>query len=160
MSTPNIESIYAAGITVVTTSPTYSPVEQQKTWVRTLQTGESPSDDYVYSYAIVDNTEPAPYVRWLDNVITKGAAAVANIEPSGYILPAGVTQATGAVPVPMDQTLIPAGYTLTGTPFGLLFVSNSQPVTTGATDTEEQAIKAELDEVAEKLGVPVVPVTE
>ena len=157
MSNPTIQSIYAAGITFPATAP-YDPTKQQKTWVRALQAGEDPTDVFVFETAVVDNTVPAPYVTWHQKGISKGDAAVANIPPAGYVPPPGVTPVTGAVPSPMDQTLIPAGFTLTGEPFGLIFVSNAPTPATPAQTTEAAQVTEILEgiqEIEQAGGLPV-----
>ena len=149
----NINTIYAAGITIVTSSPAYDPTQQSKNWVRPLQSGDDPTDDYSYQTAEVDNTVPAPYVTWHTKGISKGDAAVANLAPTGYVPPAGVTETTGAVAIPMDQSLIPAGYTLTGTPFGLSLVASAAA---SATASEEDRILQGVEEILASEGKPAV----
>ena len=150
----NINTIYATGILFSAVS-VYDPTKQQKGWIRPLQAGDDPTDDWPYQTAVVDNTVPAPYVTWHNKGISKGDAAVANIPPVGYVPPAGVTQAIGVVPIPMDQNLIPAGYTLTGTPFGLSLVSTA-PAPQAASTSEEDRILQGVEEILADEGKPPV----
>ena len=155
---PTISTIYADGISIVATSPNYDPTQPQKGWVRPLATGDDPTDDYVYQYAAVDNSKPAPYVTWHTGVTSKGAAAVANLTPAGYVPPVGVTEAPGVVPIPMDQTKIPSGYTLTGTPFGLVLAQNAPaaaPATPAATDTDTRILTG-INALLTQCGLPTV----
>lgn len=145
----NLSTIYADNVSTVTSSTSYDPAQLMKNWVRPLQSGDDPSDFWEYSYARIDNSAAPTYVSWHTYGMTKGAAANANIPPVGYT----GAESSGTVPVPMDRNKIPAGYTLTGTPFGLSLVANPAPAPSG---TADDRILAGLNALLQHFSLPTV----
>jgi hypothetical protein len=148
----DISTIYADGVSIVTSSPSYDPTQPQKRWVRAAQPGEDPTDAYEYQTAVADNSA-VNYVSWHKKVMTVAQAATANLPPIDF----HGAEATGAVAIPMDPAKIPAGYTLTGTLFGVSLVANqaAAPVASGDSTTEGR-ILAGINALLSKAGLSSV----
>lgn len=147
----NLSAIYADGVSVVTSSPSYDPTQKQKNWVYTPPAGSDPNDLFVYRYAVVDPTIAPPYVKWLTGAVTYAQAAQANLPPVGF----PGNEAPGAVPVPMDQAKIPAGYTLGAGLGAILQLIAAAPAAgsgSGSSDADN-ALLQQLQQVAADVAV-------
>lgn len=150
----DLSTIYANGIQIVTSSPNYDPTKPQKRWVRPIQPGEDPTDDFVNQTAELDNSFPPDFVKWHTKSMTFGEAAVANLPPTGFTGP----EASGSVPIPMDQSKIPVGYKLSaaGQIGGFSLVPIAAPGAPATGDATEQRILKGEEEILDKLGLPEV----
>ena len=140
MSSPVFTTLYLYPLITTLTVP-YDPTQPLKNWIRPLQPGENSNDDYLYNYYEQDGSIH-------ETVISKGAAALANFNPT----PSGTSNQT-QVPIPCGP--VPTGFQVESTPFGLVLVSTTGSAT-GTVDPNTTRILAGVNKILTTMNLPNV----